>query len=128
MLLNANRMHELPIWLDERFPGMDANHYWYPLNFPEYLSVNRLPADYLESLADMYDSMDAGGPTRRDRWWKPLALHMRQSAGAGQYMPRHGSYGVYQGHSMDLISRLDALRSESLGHANQEIWSQLNRQ
>jgi 4Fe-4S single cluster domain len=123
---NANRMHELADWVDDHLPTARDNHHWYPVNFPEYLSVNRLPGHYLQQLADHYQSLaDSSTGMRRDRWWLPLAAHMRQSMAQEPYMNRHPVWGAFAGPSLQLIDRLDGLRGDRLGTVNPEIYLQL---
>ena len=127
MIHNANRMEELAGWVDTNLPNRIDSHHWYPCNFPEYLSVTRLPAHYLASLASKYQSLaDAETNTwRRDRWWLPLAELMRSSQDQAAYINRHHSWSAFSAPSLPLISRLDALRGDSLAAVNPEIYEQL---
>lgn len=125
MQLNVNRMRDLADWVDQRYPSIGERHYWYPLSYPEYLSVDRLPEGYLRYLADLYDEMQGIHPTRAERWWKPLAAHLRQSAAKTVHHRREGPYAVYSGPSLEMNDKLDALRGDSLAVANPEIREQL---
>lgn len=125
MQLNVNRMRELADFIDERYPAIGDRHYWYPLNYPEYLSVDRLPEGYLRWLADEYDAMPGIHPTRAERWWKPLATHLRQAAAKTVHHRRPGEYAVYSGPSLEMNDKLDGLRGTSLAAVNPEIREQL---
>jgi hypothetical protein len=125
MQLNVNKMRELADFVDDRYPMIGDRHYWYPLSFPEYLSVDRLPEGYLRWLADEYDAMPGIHPTRAERWWKPLAAHLRQAASVRQHHGRMGEYAVYSGPSLEMNDKLDGLRGESLAAVNPEIRHQL---
>lgn len=123
---NANRMHELADWVDDNLSISRANHNWYPVNFPEYLSVNRLPAHYLQQLADQYQARaDSATAARRDSWWMPLIAHYRDSMAKNTYLDRHPSWNVFAQPSLLLIDRLDELRGDSLRSVNPDIYDQL---
>lgn len=116
---NANRMEELANWVDGNLSSVRQQHHWYPVNFPEYLAVNRLPAHYLSRLADKYDHMaEADSGWRSQRWWRPLAQHMRNSMEREAYMERHPSWQVYAGPTLQLMDSLDQLRGDSFNAVN----------
>ena len=126
MIYNANRMHELADWVDHNLRTVADSHFWYPVNFPEYLSVNRLPSHYLQQLADHYQQLaDHSTGMRRDRWWLPLAAHMRHSMNHDSYMQRNPTMNSFAGPSLVLIDRLDGLRGDALSSVNPEIYLQL---
>ena len=126
MIYNANRMHELADWVDANLLSVGDSHFWYPVNFPEYLAVNRLPGHYLQKLSDHYQTLaDSSSSMRRNRWWLPLAALMRQSMEHEPYINRHTSLNAFAGPSLELIDRLDGLRGDALGTVNPEIYSML---
>jgi hypothetical protein len=126
MIYNANRMHELADWVDHNLRTVADSHFWYPVNFPEYLSVNRLPSHYLQQLADHYQQLaDHSTGMRRNRWWLPLAAHMRHSMNHDSYMQRNPTMNSFAGPSLVLIDRLDGLRGDALSSVNPEIYLQL---
>ena len=132
MIFIANAMTEIADWIDSDFPAWSMNHYWYPVISPEYLSVDRLPTDYLHELSDKYQKRadtvpdDERGLMRKTRWWIPLSDAMRTAAEQGP-APVAASRIPYGRPTPELVFKLDEIRGDQIGKANPEIYHQIKR-
>ena len=134
MLYNINLMPALTDWLDDAIPALRNRHNWFPLHFPEYLAIDRLPSDYLHELADRYENMITSHPSsnnawRADNWWRPLSIYLKNAAAKTPYFPegRSATDDPFKGDSRYLIHKLDSLRNDDLELVNPEIHYQLHR-